>query len=123
MFGRFQLASPGYLKIYHYISTIVAKLTEMQQELRDSKRSLKESQAEKEAYENKYNDVLDSMEVTLLDKEMAEERAENLQHEVNMLKEKVDEMHVDLNVFQQEEGKLFCTYILAHGQMIKLTLP
>ncbi|KAF9543608.1 hypothetical protein EC957_000612 [Mortierella hygrophila] len=82
-----------------------AKLTEMQQELRDSKRSLKESQTEKEAFENKYNDVLDSMEVTLLDKEMAEERAENLQHEVNMLKEKVDEMHVDLNVFQQEDGK------------------
>ncbi|KAF9153738.1 hypothetical protein BG015_002711, partial [Linnemannia schmuckeri] len=74
-----------------------AKLTEMQQELRDSKRSLKEAQTEKEAYENKYNDVLDSMEVTLLDKEMAEERAENLQHEVNMLKEKVDEMNVDLN--------------------------
>ncbi|KAF9135819.1 hypothetical protein BGW39_011408 [Mortierella sp. 14UC] len=69
-----------------------AKLTEMQQELRESKRSLKESVAEKEAFENKYNDVLDSMEVTLLDKEMAEERAENLQHEVNMLKEKVDEM-------------------------------
>ncbi|KAG9063683.1 hypothetical protein KI688_003794 [Linnemannia hyalina] len=82
-----------------------AKLTEMQQELRDSKRSLKESQTEKEAFENKYNDVLDSMEVTLLDKEMAEERAENLQHEVNMLREKVDEMHVDLNVFQQEDGK------------------
>ena len=77
----------------------------MQQELRDSKRSLKESQAEKEVIENKYNDVLDSMEVTLLDKEMAEERAENLQHEVNMLKEKVDEMDVNLNVFQQEEGK------------------
>ncbi|KAG0275319.1 hypothetical protein BGZ95_008925 [Linnemannia exigua] len=69
-----------------------AKLAEMQQELRDSKRSLKESVSEKEAIENKYNDVLDSMEVTLLDKEMAEERAENLQHEVNMLKEKVDEM-------------------------------
>lgn len=77
----------------------------MQQELRDAKRTLKESQTEKEAFENKYNDVLDSMEVTLLDKEMAEERAENLQHEVNMLKEKVDEMHVDLDVFQQEEGK------------------
>lgn len=83
-----------------------AKLTEMQQELRDAKRTLKESQTEKEAFENKYNDVLDSMEVTLLDKEMAEERAENLQHEVNMLKEKVDEMHVDLDVFQQEEAGL-----------------
>ncbi|KAF9089316.1 hypothetical protein BGX23_006769 [Mortierella sp. AD031] len=83
-----------------------AKLTEMQQELRDSKRTLKESLVEKEAFENKYNDVLDSMEVTLLDKEMAEERAENLQHEVNMLKEKVEEMSVDLNVFQQEEANL-----------------
>ncbi|KAI7830262.1 dynein associated protein-domain-containing protein, partial [Gamsiella multidivaricata] len=81
-----------------------AKLTEMQQELRDSKRILKEATAEKEAFEAKYNDVVDSMEVTLLDKEMAEERAENLQHEVNILKEKVEEMHVDLNVFQQEES-------------------
>ncbi|KAK3835445.1 MAG: hypothetical protein J3R72DRAFT_214467 [Linnemannia gamsii] len=90
-----------------------AKLAEMQQELRDSKRSLKESVTEKEAFENKYNDVLDSMEVTLLDKEMAEERAENLQHEVNMLKEKVDEMGVDLNVFQQEEGKYFPHTLMA----------
>ncbi|KAF9571027.1 hypothetical protein EC968_001114 [Mortierella alpina] len=83
-----------------------AKLTEMQQELRDSKRTLKEVVTEKEAFESKYNDVIDSMEVTMLDKEMAEERAENLQHEVNMLKEKVEEMHVDLNVFQQEESNL-----------------
>ncbi|KAF9169409.1 hypothetical protein BGX21_007549 [Mortierella sp. AD011] len=83
-----------------------AKLTEMQQELRESKRTLKEAVAEKEAFESKYNDVVDSMEVTLLDKEMAEERAENLQHEVNILKEKVDEMHVDLNVFQQDEANL-----------------
>ncbi|KAG9326764.1 hypothetical protein KVV02_008654 [Mortierella alpina] len=83
-----------------------AKLTEMQQELRDSKRTLKEAVTEKEAFESKYNDVIDSMEVTMLDKEMAEERAENLQHEVNMLKEKVEEMHVDLNVFQQDESNL-----------------
>ncbi|KAF9180030.1 hypothetical protein BGZ51_006508 [Haplosporangium sp. Z 767] len=83
-----------------------AKLTEMQQELRDSKRSLKEAMTEKEGFESKYNDVVESMEVTMLDKEMAEERAENLQHEVNMLKEKVEEMHVDLNVFQQEESNL-----------------
>ncbi|KAG0253457.1 hypothetical protein BG011_006358 [Mortierella polycephala] len=83
-----------------------AKLTEMQQELRDSKRSLKEVITEKEGFETKYNDVVESMEVTMLDKEMAEERAENLQHEVNMLKERVEEMHVDLDVFQQEESNL-----------------
>ncbi|KAF9110823.1 hypothetical protein BGX27_005836 [Mortierella sp. AM989] len=83
-----------------------AKLAEMQQELRESKRTLKEAVTEKEAFESKYNDVVDSMEVTLLDKEMAEERAENLQHEVNMLRERVEEMHVDLNVFQQDEANL-----------------
>jgi hypothetical protein len=82
----------------------IAKLAEMQQELRDSKRLLKEAVTEKEAFEAKYNDVVDSMEVTMLDKEMAEERAENLQHEVNTLRERVDEMHVDLNVYQQGEG-------------------
>ncbi|KAF9424168.1 hypothetical protein BGZ94_008072, partial [Podila epigama] len=83
-----------------------AKLTEMQQELRDSKRSLKDALAEKDAFESKYNDVLETMEVTMLDKEMAEEKAENLQYEVDMLKEKVEEINVDLHVFQQEEANL-----------------
>jgi dynactin 1 len=46
------------------------------------------------------------MEMMTLDKEMAEEKAENLQHEVNLLKEKVEEISVDLNVFKQEGGKL-----------------
>ncbi|KAG0017829.1 hypothetical protein BGZ81_010518 [Podila clonocystis] len=82
-----------------------AKLTEMQQELRDAKRSLKDAVTEKDAYESKYNDVLETMEVTMLDKEMAEEKAENLQYEVDMLKEKVEEINVDLHVFQQEEDR------------------
>lgn len=77
----------------------------MQQELRDAKRSLKDAVTEKDAFESKYNDVLETMEVTMLDKEMAEEKAENLQYEVDMLKEKVEEINVDLHVFQQEEGK------------------
>ncbi|KAG0319602.1 hypothetical protein BG000_003828 [Podila horticola] len=80
-----------------------AKLSEMQQELRDAKRSLKDAVTEKDAFESKYNDVLETMEVTMLDKEMAEEKAENLQYEVDMLKEKVEEINVDLHVFQQEE--------------------
>ncbi|KAF9216830.1 hypothetical protein BGZ59_007829 [Podila verticillata] len=83
-----------------------AKLTEMQQELRDAKRSLKDAVTEKDAFESKYNDVLETMEVTMLDKEMAEEKAENLQYEVDMLKEKVEEINVDLHVFQQEEANL-----------------
>lgn len=95
-----------------FASTQTAKLTEMQQELRDSKRLFKEAVSEKEAFEHKYNDVVDSMEVTMLDKEMAEERAETLQHEVNTLRERVDEMHVALNVYQDGEGN--CVYSLPH---------
>ncbi|KAG0047137.1 hypothetical protein BGZ83_007752 [Gryganskiella cystojenkinii] len=81
-----------------------AKLAEFQQEVRDAKRGAKEAMAERDLFESKYNDLADSMEVAVLDKEMAEEKAENLQHEVNMLKEKVDEMHVDLDVLQHDDG-------------------
>ncbi|GJJ70132.1 dynactin 1 [Entomortierella parvispora] len=81
-----------------------AKLAEFQQEVREAKRSAKEAVAERDLFESKYNDLADSMEVAVLDKEMAEEKAENLQHEVNMLKEKVDEMHVDLDVLQHDDG-------------------
>jgi len=83
----------------------VAKLAEFQQEVREARRSAKEATAERDVFESKYNDLADSMEVAVLDKEMAEEKAENLQHEVSMLKEKVDEMHVDLDVLQHDDGK------------------
>ncbi|KAF9970328.1 hypothetical protein BGZ73_006963 [Actinomortierella ambigua] len=81
-----------------------AKLAEMQQELREAKRALKDAVSDKDAFESKYNDTLDSLEVALLDKEMAEEKAETLQHEVNTLKEKVEEQTVDLRVLQNEDG-------------------
>ncbi|KAG9306594.1 hypothetical protein G9A89_004791 [Geosiphon pyriformis] len=79
-----------------------AKMADMQQELRDLKKQLKDAQGEKELYENKYNEAVESMEMMTLDKEMAEAKADNLQHEVNLLKEKIEEISVDLNVFKQE---------------------
>ncbi|CAI2184001.1 20409_t:CDS:10 [Funneliformis geosporum] len=79
-----------------------SKMAEMQQELRELRKQLKDANAEKEAYEGKYNEAVESMEMMTLDKEMAEEKAENLQHEVNLLKEKVEEISVDLTVFKQE---------------------
>ncbi|CAG8551228.1 227_t:CDS:10, partial [Funneliformis mosseae] len=82
-----------------------SKMAEMQQELRELRKQLKDANAEKEAYEGKYNEAVESMEMMTLDKEMAEEKAENLQHEVNLLKEKVEEISVDLTVFKQEGGK------------------
>ncbi|CAG8532048.1 11587_t:CDS:10 [Diversispora eburnea] len=79
-----------------------SKMLEMQQEIRDLRKQLKDAVSEKEIFENKYNETVESMEFIALDKEMAEEKAENLQHEVDLLKEKVEEISVDLNVFKNE---------------------
>lgn len=82
-------------------------MADMQQELKELRKQLKEVNVEKEMFENKYNEAVESMEMMTLDKEFAEEKSENLQHEVNLLKEKVEEISVDLTVFKQEGGKLF----------------
>lgn len=78
------------------------KISELQKELRDTKRQLKESSAEQETYENNYNDAVESLEMMTLDKEVAEERAEHLQQEVNILKDKIEEISVDLDVLKKE---------------------
>lgn len=63
---------------------------------------MKESSTDQEMYESKYNDVIESLEMMTLDKEVAEERAENLQQEVNVLKDKIEEISVDLDVLKKE---------------------
>lgn len=80
------------------------KLTSLQKELREEKRERTDAQSEKESLELKYADLTEAMEMMTLDKEMAEERAENLQQEVNLLKEKIEEISVDLDVFKKEGG-------------------
>jgi dynactin 1 len=42
------------------------------------------------------------MEMLTLDKEVAEERAENLQQETNMLKDRIEEISVDLDILKKE---------------------
>ncbi|CAO3607813.1 unnamed protein product [Mucor hiemalis] len=78
------------------------KISELQRELRETKRQLKDSSTDQELYESKYNDVIESLEMMTLDKEVAEERAENLQQEVNVLKDKIEEISVDLDVLKKE---------------------
>ena len=70
--------------------------------MRDTKRELKEAVAEKETYEAKYTELLDSMEMLTLDKEVAEERAEDLQQEADMLKDRIEEISLDLDILKRE---------------------
>ena len=80
----------------------IDKISELQKDLRDTKRQLKETVTEKDSYEAKYTDIIESMEMMTLDKEVAEERSENLQQEVNLLKDKIEEISVDLDVLRKE---------------------
>ncbi|KAI8092701.1 dynein associated protein-domain-containing protein [Halteromyces radiatus] len=78
------------------------KISELQKELREAKKESKENDADRESFEIKYNDALESLEMMTLDKEVAEERAEHLQQEVNVLKDKLEEINVDLDILRKD---------------------
>ncbi|KAK9768156.1 hypothetical protein K7432_001450 [Basidiobolus ranarum] len=82
-------------------SKLVVKLSELQQELRENRKSLKQAILDRENFENKHNDVSESLELMTLDKEMAEEKIENLTQEVALLRERIEEMAIELDVFKK----------------------
>lgn len=68
----------------------------------------KEALEAKERYMEEMADTADAIEMATLDKEMAEERAESLQQEVEALKERVEELTTDLEILKaeiEEKGK------------------
>lgn len=62
----------------------------------------KEALEAKERYMEEMADTADAIEMATLDKEIAEERAESLQQEVEALKERVDELTTDLEILKAE---------------------
>jgi len=50
-------------------------------------------------------DLMESLEMMTLDKEMAEEKSESLLQELEIAKEKIEELSLDLEVLKQESGK------------------
>ncbi|CAO3626644.1 unnamed protein product [Cunninghamella echinulata] len=78
------------------------KIADLQKDVREAKRDLKEALADKDISDNKLNDALESLEMMTLDKEMAEERAETLQEEVTILRDKLEEVSVDLDILKKQ---------------------
>lgn len=81
------------------------KIADLQKDVRETKRDLKDAMDDKESFETKYIDVLESLEMMTLDKEVAEERAESLQLEISILTDKIEEISVDLDILRKESGK------------------
>jgi dynactin 1 len=85
---------------------LLDKIADLQKDVRETKRGLKDALLDKEAFENKYMDVLESLEMMALDKEMAEERVESLKLEVMLLTDKIEEISIDLDVVKKGTGKI-----------------
>ncbi|EMR08577.1 hypothetical protein PNEG_03053 [Pneumocystis murina B123] len=83
------------------------KILSLQNEIRDLKLSLRNMENEKAEFEMKFIEVSEILEVTTLDKEIAEQRADILESELNALKNEiqnsVDKRSEDISKKEQDE--------------------
>ncbi len=78
-----------------------SKLSQLQQELIETKRTLADSQQLAAVNENRVADSQEQLELCMLDKEVAEERAEAAEMELAELQERVTSMEVELETFRE----------------------
>ncbi|KAJ1677252.1 hypothetical protein EV182_006556, partial [Spiromyces aspiralis] len=81
---------------------LVARITTLQDELRKTKQSLKEKEEENNELENKYQDTVETLEMLSVDKEMVEEKSEDMAQEIARLKEQLAEATTSLDVYKSE---------------------
>uniref|UniRef100_A0A2K6G093 Dynactin subunit 1 n=1 Tax=Propithecus coquereli TaxID=379532 RepID=A0A2K6G093_PROCO len=100
-------------QVQEWKSKMQEQQADLQRRLKEARKEAKEALEAKERYMEEMADTADAIEMATLDKEMAEERAESLQQEVEALKERVDELTTDLEILKAEiEEKA------AGGQMV-----
>lgn len=88
------------------IQTLQIKFQPQQQELADLKRQLKEAEAHFHSVEAMQEEHDSAMELATLDKEMAEEMAEVYKTELDALKEKSEELELEVEVLREENIEL-----------------
>lgn len=94
-----------------------AKLMQQQTELIAVRRELADARQLSELAEARNLDSLEQLEMSMLDKEVAEERAEAAESEIEELKEKLAVIEVELEVIKEGTGE--CA-VVCHG-VAKLT--
>uniref|UniRef100_A0A8C6WP12 Dynactin subunit 1 n=1 Tax=Neogobius melanostomus TaxID=47308 RepID=A0A8C6WP12_9GOBI len=103
-------------QLQEWRSKMQEQQADLQKQLKEAKKEAKEAQEAKEHYMEEMSDTADAIEMATLDKEMAEERAESLQLEVDSYKERVEELTMDLEILKheiEEKGMIsFYIYLL-----------
>eukprot|EP00076_Gallus_gallus_P031289 XP_015156796.1 dynactin subunit 1 isoform X7 [Gallus gallus] len=89
-------------QVQEWKSKMQEQQADLQRRLKEAKKEAKDALEAKERYMEEMADTADAIEMATLDKEMAEERAESLQQEVDSLKEKVEYLTMDLEILKHE---------------------
>ncbi len=82
-----------------------AKLVQQQTELIEARRELADARQLSDLSETRNLDTLEQLEMAMLDREVAEERAEAAQSELEELKEKLAVVEVELEVIREGAGE------------------
>lgn len=88
------------------IQKLQAKYQPQQQEIAELRRQVKEAETKAEADENQQADNDAAMEMATLDREMAEETAEALKAELDSLKQRQEELELEVEVLREENTEL-----------------
>lgn len=81
------------------------KMVELSNEVKELRRQVKDTEIERAEHQKKLEDLNDQLEMEMLDKEVAEEKCEVVQNQLEASKERVAELEVELEVLRKEEGR------------------
>ena len=82
----------------------IAKFQELQTSVAAAQRSSKDLQSENTHLENRAAEANDQLEMAALDREVAEERAEAAEAELEKLNDKVQELELEVAILKEENG-------------------
>nr|CDJ83622.1 Cytoskeleton-associated protein domain containing protein [Haemonchus contortus] len=83
-------------------SKMADQLLDLQRQLQEARKEALESREWKEANQDELSSAAEQLEMATIDKEMAEERAEALQAELDSLKLRNEELEADLEILREE---------------------
>jgi dynactin 1 len=98
---RMQIESEQFLAVK---PKMTAKQQELQDQLKDLHKMEKDWTMQKEELERQIGEMTDQLEMTALDREVAEEKAEGALEELRIMTDKVEELQVDIEVLREENA-------------------
>lgn len=84
---------------------LIAKFQELQTALVAAQRASRDLQAENSQLDSRATEATDQLEMAALDREVAEERAEAAEAEVQKLSERLAEFELEVAILKEENGK------------------